>query len=54
MIGLNQIDIVTAISRLLATYPSAEADLLRKNILLVGGGSRIQGLEQRLRRDLVR
>jgi actin-related protein len=54
MIGVNQIDIVTAISRILANYPISEADLLRKNIVLVGGGSQVKGLEQRLRKDLTR
>lgn len=54
MIGVNQIDLVTAISRILANYPIPEADLLRKNIVLVGGGSQVKGLEQRLRRDLTR
>lgn len=44
MVGLNQIDLVTAITRILENYSDGDANLLRKNILLLGGGSQIVGL----------
>lgn len=54
LIGLNQTDLVTTLARLLENFPPAEADQLRKNILLIGGGSQVPGFSERLTRDLIR
>jgi actin-related protein len=45
MIGINQMDIIETIISILSLYPSAaKADLL-KNIVIVGGVSKISGLK---------
>lgn len=53
MVGTNQIDIVKAIARTLDACPASVASQLRKNIIVVGGGSKIPGLAERLTRDLI-
>lgn len=54
MVGLNQIDLITGIARLAATFPENVASKLRNNIMVVGGGSEIRGLTERMTRDLIR
>lgn len=53
IVGTNQIDLVKAIARLLQSCQPTVANQLRKNIIIVGGGSKIPGLAERLTRDLV-
>lgn len=48
MVGNNQIDLVQTIVALLSPYPTAQASALLANIVLVGGGSVVPGLKQRL------
>lgn len=54
MIGLNQIDLVTAVTQTLAKFSPPHSNNLRNNIILLGGGSEIPGLKERLERDLTR
>ena len=54
MIGLTQLNLVTAIVRSVEGLPQNTQESLRKNIVLVGGGSQVPGLSARLRRDLIR
>ena len=54
LIGINQIDIVKAIVRVIQGYPGAVGNQLRNNIIVVGGGAMVQGLQERLKRDLLR
>lgn len=54
MIGLNQMDLVQTITALLSVYPAKVLNALLSNIVVVGGGSVIPGLKQRLERDLRR
>jgi actin-related protein len=54
MVGNNQLDLVQTIVALLAPYPQPTLQALLANIVLVGGGSVVPGLRQRLERDLVR
>jgi actin-related protein 6 len=53
MIGINQIDLVKGIARVLDSCPKSVASQLRKNIIVVGGGSQIPGFGERLTRDLI-
>ena len=54
MIGLNQVDLITAIVRSIEGFPQNIKEQLRNNIVLVGGGSQVPGLSARLKRDLIR
>ncbi len=54
MVGNNQLDLVQTIVAILAPYPPTTVQALLSNIVLVGGGSAVPGLKQRLERDLVR
>jgi actin-related protein len=54
LVGLNQLDLIRTISQLLSAFPDSIARELRKNIHIVGGGSQIAGLSERLTRDLIR
>ena len=54
IVGVNQLDLIRTITQLLAVYPEGIAQELRANIHVVGGGSKVAGLAQRLKRDLVR
>ena len=48
MIGLNQIDLVQTITSALSVYPKKIAAALLANIIVVGGGSVVPGLKERL------
>jgi actin-related protein len=47
-------DLVQTISAVLSVYPNKTINALLSNILVVGGGSVIPGLKERLERDLRR
>lgn len=48
MIGLNQIDLVQTITSVLSVYPTKISAALLANIIVVGGGSVVPGLKERL------
>lgn len=54
MIGVNQMSLIETIVNILSLYSDKiKADLL-KNIVIVGGASKIAGLKERMERDLRR
>ena len=52
MIGLNQMDLIQTITSLLSVYPDKITASLLSNVVVVGGGSVVPGLKERLERDL--
>jgi len=54
MINNNQIDLIQAIVSMLSSYEKDIIKKLLKNIVVVGGGSAVSGLKERLTRDLRR
>jgi len=52
--GLNQIDLIQTITAVLASLPPQVVAVLLGNIVIVGGGSVISGLKERMERDLKR
>lgn len=47
-------DLIQTIASLLSVYPKDTINSLLSNIVVVGGGSVVQGLKERLERDLKR
>lgn len=54
MIGNNQLDLIQTIVTTLTPYSNSIVNALLSNVIVVGGGSVVPGLKQRLQRDLVR
>ncbi len=54
LIGLNQMDVIETIVSLLPLYGNTTKRDLLKNVVVVGGASKVPGLKERLERDLRR
>lgn len=54
MVGVNQIDLISTMVQVIGSMGEESQRELRRNIVLIGGGSVVRGLGERIGRDMVR